>query len=556
VNVLKPQKRITVETLLDRGISHREIARVTGVDRRTIRAIAGAKSPGVATGSGHSGDQNPPLRPPASDGIASSVEQTAVTAGGSDIAGELMAAEEGQTATEEPCETEERPEKAPAPARIAGVSVSACEKHREWIEKQLGLGRNAKGIHEDLVEDHGFTHAYNSVKRFVAGLRARDPERFDVLEFLPGEEAQVDLGSGAPTLYRPGKYKRPWLFVLTLKYSGKSFRATAWKMTQEVWARLHEAAFHALGGVAEYLVLDNLKQGVIEPDIYEPTLNPVYAAMLQHYGAVADPCRVGDPDRKGTVENAIKHTQNTPLKGKRFDSIEAQNEYLAHWEERWAAPRIHGRKKRQVLELYREELPHLRPLPAERFRMFRQETRTVDDAGLIQVAGAYYAALPATVHSKVTVRIYENEIEILDDSLAVIRRHSISQKKGTFNMEPADRIFNPSRETERLLNKARLIGPHTAEFAEELFSRGGRPAHRALYGLTNLARKHARADVETVCKRLFLANCLSYAAVKRALDRLDEARKASNQSEQLNQSGPEIRPISEYQTFWDTYPSD
>jgi len=33
--------------------------------------------------------------------------------------------------------------------------------------------------------------------------------------------------------------------------------------------------------------------------------------MLVHYGAVADPARVCDPNRKGTVENAIQHTQNS-----------------------------------------------------------------------------------------------------------------------------------------------------------------------------------------------------------------------------------------------------
>jgi transposase len=58
-------------------------------------------------------------------------------------------------------------------------------------------------------------------------------------------------------------------------------------------------------------------------------LNPVYAAMLAHYGVVADPCRVGDPNRKGTVESAIQHTQATALKGRKFDSIDAQNAWLA-----------------------------------------------------------------------------------------------------------------------------------------------------------------------------------------------------------------------------------
>jgi len=90
-------------------------------------------------------------------------------------------------------------------------------------------------------------------------------------------------------------------------------------------------------------VLDNLKEGVVKPDLYEPELNKVYAATLQHYGVVADPARVRDPNRKGSVENAIGHTQATALKGRRFESLEEHNAFLEHWETKWAAPRIHGR---------------------------------------------------------------------------------------------------------------------------------------------------------------------------------------------------------------------
>ena len=95
-------------------------------------------------------------------------------------------------------------------------------------QSQVGLGRNATSIYQDLVELFAFEHRYNSVKRFVRGLKARDPERFDVLESLPGEEAQVDFGQGAPTRRPNGKYRRPFLFVMTLKYSGKSFRKVVW----------------------------------------------------------------------------------------------------------------------------------------------------------------------------------------------------------------------------------------------------------------------------------------------------------------------------------------
>ena len=169
---MKAHLRTTIETLLSCGASHREIKRRTGVDRKTIRRYAlASKSPGVATGSEGSADQTPPPRPPAQPGESSP------------------------------------PVASPLPA-----GPSACEPHRPWIESQLLLGRNAVSVFQDLVEQHGFGHRYNSVKRFVARLKSRAPERFDVLEFLPGEEAQVDYGQGALTLWKPGQYKRPYLF--------------------------------------------------------------------------------------------------------------------------------------------------------------------------------------------------------------------------------------------------------------------------------------------------------------------------------------------------------
>ena len=507
MNVLKPHLRITIDTLLRGGASHREIARHTGVDRKTIRRLAReANSPGVATGSEVPAGQIPPPWPPA------------------DTAGLAVTTK-------------------------AANSISACEPHRAWIEAQVQLGRNAVSLYQDLVEQHGFAHRYNAVKRFVARLRARVPERFDVLEFAPGEESQVDYGQGAMTLYKPGQYKRPYLFVMTLKYSGKSFRKTVWKTDQAIWARLHEEAWRAFGGCCRYVVLDNLKEGVIRPDLYAPELNPVYSAMLAHYGVVADPCRVADPNRKGTVENAIQHTQATALKGRRFESIETQNVWLAHWEERWAALRIHGRKKRQVLEMFREEQPHLRALPAEGFRYFKQEVRTVDDAALVQVDSSYYAALPAVPHSEVTVRIFDREIEILDAAGTLLRRHEKSLRKGAFVILGSDRLFNPSRETARLLARVHKIGPHTAAFAQEIFARMGRPGQRAIYGLASLPRTYRRADIEAVCERLHAAQCVSYAAVRRALER----RSTNAPQPPLTQSGPDIRALTEYQSFWETH---
>ncbi len=357
-------------------------------------------------------------------------------------------------------------------------------------------------IYQDLVERFNFNHKYNSVKRFVRKLKQKTPKQFDRLEYLPGEEAQVDYGQGALTMGPSGKYRRPRLFVMTLKYSRRSFRKVVWKSSKEIWAKLHEEAFRYFGGCVQYVVLDNLKEGVIKPDLYEPELNPVYAAMLNHYGVVADPARVRDPNRKGTVENAVQHTQDTGLKGRRFDTIEEQNQWLMHWEKVWASKRIHGRTKRQVEQMFQEEKPHLHPLPLKGFEYFRQETRKVYDDGTIQVDQSYYSALPAPLHQDVIVRIYEYEIEIIDPrTMEKIRTHVKSDQAGTVKMEPEDRIFNPSRQTTYLLSKAESIGPQTKKLCELIFGEQGRTGQRRLQGIVNLARKHEADKIEAAAEK-------------------------------------------------------
>jgi len=499
--MLKIDLRTTIETLLKRGRSLREITRSTGIARNTIKSY---------------------VRRKAGDAAATEAVTAEISASPPTI----------------------------APSRRTTASV--CEPHRQWIESQIRLKRNAQSIYQDLVEQHGFAHKYNAVKRFVRTLRARDPEQFDVLEFIPGEEAQVDYGQGALTLHPSGKYRRPYLFVMTLAYSGKAFRKVAWKTDQQVWAELHQQAFRSFGGAVRHVVLDNLKEGVLKPDLYEPQLNPVYSAMLAHYGSLGDPCRVRDPNRKGAVERQIRYTQDTALKGRQFESIEEQNEHLARWEQNWAAMRIHGRKKRQVLAMFLEEKPHLLPLPLEPFRPFKYGVRTVDSAGLVQVEGSYYSALPAALHSQVAVRIYARDIEILDQNGQILRRHEKATRKGQFVLPEEDRIFNPSRESAHLMGRVKRIGPKAAQLASEIFDRLGRPGHRAIYALANLMNKHPREDVESACEQTLSSPRPSYHAVKRQLERLHAAKATPTATHpQLRQSGPEIRPIDEYQAFWD-----
>lgn len=260
---------------------------------------------------------------------------------------------------------------------------------------------------------------------------------------------------------------------------------------------------HLFGGVVRYVVLDNLKEGVIKPDLYEPELNAVYTSLLAHYGCVADPARVRDPNRKGSVENAIQHTQHTQdtaLKGRRFDSLQAQNEFLERWETTWAAKRIHGREKRQVQAMYEEERPNLLPLPITHFAFFGEMVRTVCDDTTVRVDSSNYAARPAAIGSKVTVRLYAHLVEIRDRNTgALLRTHARSERPGATVLPDEERPFNPSRQTELLWKLAREIGPSCLELCQQWFGREGRVGQRRMWGLVGLARQHPPALVEQAC---------------------------------------------------------
>ena len=94
---------------------------------------------------------------------------------------------------------------------------SAAVFHDEIVEK-LEAGLSAKRVWQDLVEEFGYGHAYESVKRYVRKLKGQR-RVVTVLHSAPGEEAQVDFFRGVPTLdSRTGQWKKPWVF--RMKRSG------------------------------------------------------------------------------------------------------------------------------------------------------------------------------------------------------------------------------------------------------------------------------------------------------------------------------------------------
>jgi transposase len=422
-------------------------------------------------------------------------------------------------------------------------AASACEPYRDFIEAALRVGRNAKAIWQDLVSLHGFSAGYASVKRFVRKLAgARTPEERVVIETGPGREAQVDYGDG-PMVRHPEtkKYRRTRLFVMTLGFSRKAIRFLVWASSVRIWAELHEQAFRRLGGATATVVLDNLREGVLKPDIYDPQLNPLYRDVLAHYGVVALPCRVRDPDRKGKVESGVGHAKRTPLKGLRFESLEDAQRYLDEWETNWADTRIHGTTKRQVAAMFAEEQPHLLALPVEPFRYYSHGERVVHLDGCVEVNAAYYHAPPGWIGRTVLVQWDGLRVRLLDKSNGLLLREYVVQRRGGRRVRDEDRPAKTPKSTLYLLGELTRAGRNVAALADQLHRKhGGEDVIRKLQGMRSLVKKYGAASVDEASAALLELGLFDYRSLRRYLER----RPAAPLS--LSQVDPLIRRLTHY----------
>jgi transposase len=526
-NVLSEEKKQQVIALGRLGWSLRRIQRAVGVRRETAGDYL--RAAGIEPRAPGRWGRQPPAKP--------AIEVTPDPGPVSKPATEVTP----DSGSPPPPVVEPEPE--PAPGR--SPTASACEPYREIIEAALVKGRNAKAIWQDLVGYHGFRGAYQSVKRFVGKLRgSRLPEARLVIETPPGEEAQVDYGTG-PMVRDPasGRYRRVRLFVLALGYSRKAVRLLTFHSSTRIWVELHERAFRRLGGVTRLIVLDNLGEGVITPDIYDPTLNPLYRDMLAHYGVVALPCRTGDPDRKGKVEAGVGHAKRTPLKGLRFESLEEAQAYLDRWEERWADTRIHGTTKRQVAAMFAEEKPALLPLPVEPFRYYQFGERTVHLDGCVEVEAAYYGAPPGWIGRRIPVQWNDRHVRLLDPKTGQLLREHLRQQRGGHRIKDEDRPSRTPLGTAQLLARTERAGRHIGALCQGMHRRQGEAAVRRILGVLSLAKKYGAAATDDACAAALEVEVFEYRLVRRYLDRRPHNPLS------LRQVDPLIRQLTLYRDF-------
>jgi len=422
---------------------------------------------------------------------------------------------------------------------------SECASYRQAILAKLDQGLSARRIHQDLSEEPGFTASYYSVRRFVARLRRKSPLPVRRLETPPGEEAQIDFGTGASVRMPDGKVRRPWIFRIVLSHSRKAYSEAVWRQTTEAFLQCLENAFHHFGGVPKRLVIDNLKAAVARADWYDPEIHPKLQSFAAHYGTVFLPTKPYTPQHKGKVENSVKYVKGNALKGRTFSSLAEQNEFLLAWETNVADTRIHGTTKQQVARLFDEERDVLLPLPVERFPFFHEARRAVHRDGHIEVDKACYSVPPEYVGRRLWVRWDGRLVRVFNDRWEQVAVHAKAEP-GRFRTAPQhipkEKVSAVERGTDALLRQVAALGPGTRQWAEATTQARGVEAVRVLVGLKALAAKHDAEALEKACQ-----TALSYGAYRLRTIRQLLGRQADPQREfGFIEEHPIIRPLSDY----------
>jgi transposase len=504
-NQLKMAVIETILTLRQRGWSQRRIARELDLDRETVgRYLRQAAPAPAAPPADNPGPNNPkPAIAPSGSNLSDAAAKPAIAPSGSNLSD--AAAKPAIAPSGSPTPEGTVPAAPPlSPQRPTSGRASDCEPWRSVIQAKLDLGLTAQRIYQDLVSDHGCTASYYSVRRLVQRLQPAAADLpFRRMECQPGEEAQVDFGTGAPILTPDGKRRRTHVFRIVLSHSRKAYSEAVYRQTTDEFIRCLENAFAHFGGVPRILVPDNLKAAVLQPDWFDPEVNPKLRAFAAHYGLAILPTRPATPRHKGKVEKGVGYVKGNALKGHVFGSLEAQNAHLLNWETTVADTRIHGTTRQQVGKLFAEvERPALQPLPAERFPFFHEARRSVHRDGHVEVAKAYYSVPPEYLGRRVWVRWDGRLVRICNDRLEAIAVH-VQNEPGRFSTHaqhiPAAKISGSERGTVWLLTQVRRIGTQAAGWAEAVIRVRGIEGVRVLQGLLGLAKRHPLASIDRAC---------------------------------------------------------
>lgn len=186
------------------------------------------------------------------------------------------------------------------------ITQSSVLPYQEKIEAWYQQGIQASTIYAALQRTYGFTGCYDAVQRFVKKIKTQSLEVTTILDFNPGECAQVDFGAGPKLLHEAtGEVISTWVFIMVLAWSRHMYAEIVLRQDIETWLGCHRRAFEWFGGVPKKMIIDNAKCAITKACYYDPIAQRAYADYAQGYGFIISACPPRD-QKEGACRSGCK----------------------------------------------------------------------------------------------------------------------------------------------------------------------------------------------------------------------------------------------------------
>ncbi|HET6920719.1 MAG TPA: IS21 family transposase [Jiangellaceae bacterium] len=406
-------------------------------------------------------------------------------------------------------------------AKARSLTFPVIDVHHERIEAMLATN-TAATVWQRLRDEHGLTVSVASFRRYVREEIGStvDESAVTVLrpDVPPGDEAQVDYGFLGSWLDPwADRVRRVWAFVMVLACSRHMFVRPVLRMDQSAWVAAHVAAFAFFGGAPRRVVPDNLKTGVIKPDLYDPKLNRAFAEMAEHCGVLIDPARQGKPKDKPRVERPMSYVRDSFWRGREWVSESEMQTRALEWCLNVAGVRAHrsldGAAPLAVFNAVEAEA--LIPLPHEAFELARWSRPKVAPDCHVKVGKALYSVPWRHIGVRVDARQTDRVVELFVAGQLVKTHPRIERGRRTdYGDYPPEKVAFFMRTPTWCRHRAAEIGPHVAELIDGLLGDGLLHHLRAAQGIIGLANKHTHARVDAACARAIAVGDPGYRTVK------------------------------------------
>ena len=406
-------------------------------------------------------------------------------------------------------------------ARARSLTYPSIHEHHDRIEEMLETN-TVSTVHQRLRDEHGLGVGISSFRRYVwlefPEQISSDKVTVGRPEVDPAEEVQIDYGFLGKWLDpTTGRFRRVWAFVMVLACSRHVFVRPTFSMSQTEWTAAHVEAFEYFGGTPRRIVPDNLKTGVLKPDIYDPLLNRSYSELGEHYGVLIDPARAFKPKDKPRVERQMPYVRDSFWRGREWIDLAHMRDGALEWCTTVAGVRHHrsldGASPLSVFHAV--ELPALRPLPSMAFEVATWSYPLVAPDCHVKVGKVLYSVPWRLIGKRVDARASDKTVEVFLNGEVVKTWARVERGKQTdWSDFPPEKVAFFMRTPQWCLRQATDLGPSVKELVEGLLADGALYHLRAAQGVVGLAEKHGATRLDAACRRAIEVGDPEYRTVK------------------------------------------